>query len=71
MAVQITVFKSLLEDKKDLSHQLTQLSQQVQETDNACIYAPLPGRLMNIISLLDSHRVPFGIHSDSELRLDE
>ncbi len=66
MSVNVSVDKKDLETHKDLSHQLTGLSMQIKELEEACIYLPAPGKLMEFIRLLDKYRVTYGIHSDTE-----
>ena len=66
MSVIVSVYKRDLENHKDLSHQLTGLSTQINELEEACVYLPAPGKLMEFIRLLDAYRVTYGIHSDTE-----
>lgn len=66
MAILISVSKSVLNNNQELSHQLTQLSKEIKEVANNCIYIPAPGNVMEMIRLLDSYKIAFGIHADTE-----
>ncbi len=72
MSVQIQIFKQELEKHpSELGQQLTGFSSQVKELENACLYTVAPGKLMEMMALLQKFRVSYGVHSPTDLLLEE
>lgn len=65
MAILITIFRTELEKHPELSDHLKLLSQEVNEVGPANIYIPKGGYLMQVIKLLGSYGVVYGIHGDT------
>ncbi len=66
MDVIITIFKDQLADKPDLITQLTYLCQEVKELSDAILFIPEESSLSELISLLNSSKVSFGVHAMTE-----
>ena len=66
MAIRINVHKRDLENHRELSHQLTQLSREIKEFSKFCCYTPKED-FKQMTDLLEQLRVSYGVHSDQEL----
>lgn len=59
----VTIFKSELEKYPELSPTLQKISKEVNSMEEACIYAPQPGYVVEFINLLQRYQVGYGLHS--------
>jgi hypothetical protein len=67
MAVLITIFKKELEKADSLPEQLRILGSEVQEIESAFIFVRKAGNLMQVIKLLGSYPILYGVQSDNEI----
>jgi hypothetical protein len=61
----VTVFKSELSEKLQVVPVLIKLSKEVKELDDAFIYRPRSGSLMQFLSYLKEKNISYGTHFDS------
>ena len=66
MSVLIVLFKKELAKHEGLGHQLSKLSKQVKELEEACIYVPQAGSLLSVSHLLRTYEAKYSIMNDSE-----
>ena len=64
----IVVAKEALHACFDLKRQLTQPARSVQHTEQQSIFEPQAGKLYTFITLLDLHKVFYGISAENEWR---
>jgi hypothetical protein len=65
MQVMVTVFKSEFIGKESLSPILSALSASTAEIESAMIFIPKPGKLMELLTLLSTHKIVYGTHFDT------
>ncbi|MDO1451082.1 hypothetical protein Q0590_32710 [Rhodocytophaga aerolata] len=66
MSIYIKITKSSLTGQDALSAQLAELSTQVKELPDACLYKPKAGSLWKFIQLVHEENVPLEIISELE-----
>jgi hypothetical protein len=71
MSAIVTVFKSELEEKTHLVPVLIKLSKEVKELNDAYVYRPRTGSLMQFLTLLNEKDISYGTHFNSMPDEDE
>jgi hypothetical protein len=63
----IIIFRFELDKHPDVAHQVTNLSQETVQIGNACAYIPKSGKVDELFSLLQKHKVIFSLHQSNGL----
>jgi hypothetical protein len=66
MQAIVTVFKSELKDKEELTLRLGTLTKDVQDVGDAFIYRPHAGGLISFLTVLYENGVAYGTHFNTE-----
>lgn len=67
MAIVITIFNSQLADNPSLLTQLIGFSRESTELEEAFVYVPKQGQVVEFINLLGSHTIAYNINSEGQI----
>jgi hypothetical protein len=65
MKAIVTVFKSELNEREYVKGQLNHLCKQIIDTDEAVIFCPVEGKLVEFLSVMRFHKVAYGTHFET------
>jgi hypothetical protein len=65
MKAIVTVFRSELIQRDFVRGQLLHLSKQIIEAEEAVIFCPIEGKLVEFLSVLRFHKVAYGTHFET------
>ena len=65
MKAIVTIFKGELEGKTQLQERLTRMAVEIQEVNDAYIYIPKAGSLMEFLMILKANKISYGTHFDT------
>ena len=68
MAIVITIFKSQLSTNPRLIIELAEFASEVTQVEEAFIYVPKQGQVVEFINLLSSHTIAYNINSDGQVQ---
>lgn len=66
MRAIVTVFKSELSKKEHVKLQVKALCKEIKEVDDATIFSPAAGKLVEFLSVLKFHKIAYGTHFDTK-----
>ena len=68
MAIVITIFKSQLSTNPRLIIELAEFASEVTQVEEAFIYVPKQGQVVEFINLLSSHTIAYNINADGQVQ---
>lgn len=66
MKAIVTVFKTELKQREFAEIHIHSLCKEVKEVDQAVIFSPLEGKLVELLSVLRFHKIAYGTHFDTK-----
>jgi hypothetical protein len=69
MRAIVTVFKSELKNRDFVKNQVEALCNEIRVVDDATIFSPKEGKLVEFLNVLKFYKVAYGTHFDTKMEL--
>lgn len=66
MRTVVTVFKNDLSQRELVKSQVKSLCKEIKELENATVFCPKDGKLVEFLGVLRFHKITYGTHFDTK-----